>query len=69
MKTNNNNGSVVERGHELAYMIWDADSREELDHLRDVFGSCMKIRREQFRVIEQLKLDTDLRVKYVLLED
>ena len=65
----NNGGSVVERGHELAYLIWDTKSLEELDHLRSVFDSCMRIRKDQFRVISMIKERTGLRTEFVLLED
>ena len=42
----------VEAGHTLAYLIWDTESLEELEHLRDVFDSCVKMRHERFVVLD-----------------
>ena len=69
-KTMNNegNGGVVERRHELAYLVWDTNSKEELDHLRDVFDSCIRIRCEQFRVMDEVMSREGLRVEFVPLE-
>lgn len=61
--------SKAEAGHTLAYLIWNTESLDELEHLRDVFDSCMKIRCEQFRVIDEVMKKRDLRVGYVMLED
>ena len=63
----NNNKS--EKGHALAYLIWDTDSLDELRHLHDVFISCMKIRSEQFRVRDKVLKDDDLRVGFTLIGD
>ena len=59
----------VENGHELAYLIWDTNNVGELEHLQDVFDSCMRIRREQFRVMDEVMRKKDLSVGFVLLED
>ena len=59
----------VENGHDLAYLIWDTNSLEELNHLRDVFDSCMKIRREQFVVIDEIMRKDGLSAEFVRLDD
>lgn len=48
------NNKKAERGHELAYLVWDANTFEQLHHLRDVFDSCFEIRKEQIRVLNNL---------------
>ena len=58
----------VENGHDLAYLIWDTNSLEELNHLRDVFDSCMKIRREQFVVIDELMSKEGLSAEFARLD-
>ena len=58
----------VENGHDLAYLIWDTNSLEELEHLRDVFDSCMKIRREQFVVIDEIMRKDGLSAEFVRLD-
>ena len=65
---NKGNGGVVKRGHELAYLLWDTKSLEDLNHLRDVFNSCMKIRKEQFRVMDQVMKQDGLKVEFHLLK-
>jgi len=40
----------IKTGHSLAYLIWDTDNIDDLNYLKDVFNSCIKIREEQFRV-------------------
>ena len=42
----------AEIGHTLAYLIWDAESLEELKHLHAVFDSCMKVRQEHLMVLD-----------------
>ena len=59
----------AEKGQVLAYLVWNAESLEELEHLRDVFDSCMRIRREQFRVMDEVMEKKELSVGFVLLED
>ena len=59
----------AENGHDLAYLIWDTNSLEELNHLRDVFDSCMKIRREQFVVIDEIMRKDGLSAEFVRLDD
>jgi len=61
--------SKVENGHSLAYLIWDTNSLEELEHLQDVFDSCMKIRREQFVVIDEIMRKDGLSAEFVHLDD
>ena len=58
-----------ERGHELAYLIWDTNTIEDLDHLQDVFLSCYIVRKEQFGVIDRFKKEDDIKVGYVFIDD
>ena len=59
------NNKKVENGHDLAYLIWDADTKEELDHLEDVFSSCMKIRYEQLGIHERIRKNLNLDAGFV----
>jgi len=56
-------------GHELAYVVWDADSPEELKHLKEVFRSCVCQRKDQLRTMQRIYEKEGLRVEYHLLDD
>ena len=62
----NNN---VDVGYKLAYLVWDTNNADELNHLHDVFVSCMKIRREQFRVMKEIMDRDGLKASFTLIDD